>query len=89
MWIDSGCDSKESIGKFTEYLFANSVDVIFGPPCTKGKFPDSRETITIQTYFISTNIHKIQNPLVVTLVHRFIFLRVEVFIQSEQVVNKR
>ncbi|XP_078333485.1 atrial natriuretic peptide receptor 1-like [Crassostrea virginica] len=39
MWIDSGCDSKESIGKFTEYLFANSVDVIFGPPCTKAMIP--------------------------------------------------
>lgn len=35
-WIDSGCDSKQSIGEFTDFLFNNRVDVIFGPPCTKG-----------------------------------------------------
>ncbi|XP_061166744.1 atrial natriuretic peptide receptor 1-like [Saccostrea echinata] len=39
IWIDSGCDSKQSIGKFTDFLFQNRVDVIFGPPCTKAMIP--------------------------------------------------
>ncbi|KAK3102291.1 hypothetical protein FSP39_010266 [Pinctada imbricata] len=38
-WLDDGCDSKQSIGKFTDFLFNNIPDVIFGPPCTKAMIP--------------------------------------------------
>ncbi|CAC5423154.1 Guanylate cyclase soluble subunit beta-2,Soluble guanylate cyclase gcy-31,Soluble guanylate cyclase gcy-35,Head-specific guanylate cyclase,Receptor-type guanylate cyclase gcy-28,Soluble guanylate cyclase gcy-36,Guanylate cyclase soluble subunit alpha-1,Retinal guanylyl cyclase 2,Heat-stable enterotoxin receptor,Soluble guanylate cyclase 88E,Guanylate cyclase soluble subunit beta-1,Guanylate cyclase soluble subunit alpha-2 [Mytilus coruscus] len=38
-YLDSGCNSKQSIGILTDYLVQHHVDVIIGPPCTEAMIP--------------------------------------------------
>uniref|UniRef100_A0A2C9LXP6 Receptor ligand binding region domain-containing protein n=1 Tax=Biomphalaria glabrata TaxID=6526 RepID=A0A2C9LXP6_BIOGL len=36
-WEDSACDPKYAAGNLVATMLIHNIDVIFGPPCTKGK----------------------------------------------------
>ena len=36
--LDSGCDSKQSLGVLTDQLFIQPLDVVIGPPCADGTY---------------------------------------------------
>ena len=35
-FLDTDCDSKQSIGALVDILLQHHIDVVFGPPCSTG-----------------------------------------------------